>query len=349
MLHIVGDCDERIFGLRPAERLRRQIRRRGDVEVVAHASAVLDDAALDWLIQNRGTMIVSATHRRLAIAVDSGEVAAAKAGIAGASTDFPVAVPSGQQFVRKLRRRVELGVHSLIDEPARTVEKRLFANAYKGVTDVVTRWVWPWPAFQVTRAAALTGITPNMITFAGLALVFAAGWLFYRGDLGAALAAAWLMTFFDTVDGKLARVTSTSSRFGDILDHGTDIIHPPIWWYCLAHGLALMVPDDSSRIWSGFWIILVCYVAGRAVELAFHRIFGFNQYIWQPFDSHFRLVVSRRNTILLIMTVGLILDRAGEAFLAAAGWTLLSLLIQLVRLGGARRASRGGPLTSWLN
>ncbi|MEJ7777894.1 MAG: CDP-alcohol phosphatidyltransferase family protein [Sphingomicrobium sp.] len=257
-------------------------------------------------------------------------------------------VPNGEQFVRKLRRRVELGVHSLIDEPVRVVEKRLFANAYKGVTDVVTRWVWPWPAFQVTRAAALTGITPNMITFAGLALVFAAGWLFYRGDLGAALAAAWLMTFFDTVDGKLARVTSTSSKFGDILDHGTDIIHPPIWWYCLAHGLALMGPDNASKIWSAFWIILVCYVAGRAVEIVFHRIFGFNQYIWKPFDSYFRLVVSRRNTILLIMTLGWIVNRAGEAFLAAAGWTLLSLIIQLVRLAGALRASRGGPLTSWL-
>ena len=51
------------------------------------------------------------------------------------------------------------------------------------------------------------------------------------------------MTFLDTVDGKLARVTLTSSRFGNWLDHGNDIIHPPLWWLCLANGLALGSPE----------------------------------------------------------------------------------------------------------
>jgi phosphatidylglycerophosphate synthase len=45
---------------------------------------------------------------------------------------------------------------------------------------------------------------------------------------GLGLVLGRLMTFLDTVDGKLARVTVTSSRFGDVLDHGLDIIHPPL-------------------------------------------------------------------------------------------------------------------------
>ena len=57
MLHIVGECEKRIFGLRPAERLTRQLRSRKDVDLVAHASAVMDDAALDWLIET------TAVHR----------------------------------------------------------------------------------------------------------------------------------------------------------------------------------------------------------------------------------------------------------------------------------------------
>ena len=43
-------------------------------------------------------------------------------------------------------------------------------------------------------------------------LVFAAAYLFYRSQLWAGLACAWGMTFLDTVDGKLARVTATSSN-----------------------------------------------------------------------------------------------------------------------------------------
>lgn len=345
MLHIVGECEKRIFGLRPAERLHRQLRGRGDVDVVAHASAVMDDAALSWLIENPGTIIASASRRPLALAVDPADVATAKVAIEKSTGVFPLVIPSGEQFVRKLRRRVELGAHSLSEQPVRTVEKRLFANVYKGVTDLVTKYAWPWPAFHATRAAARLGITPNMVTSVGLVLVFVAAWFFYRGEIAAGLAAAWGMTFLDTVDGKLARVTSTSSAFGNLLDHGTDVIHPPVWWYCLAYGLHRLIPAESQNIWTGFWVILGCYVVGRAIEIAFHRLFGFNAYIWRRFDSDFRLIVSRRNIILLIMTVGVVAGRPVEAFLLSAGWSIVSTVIQAVRIG---QATARRPVTSWL-
>ena len=349
MLHIVGECEERVFGLRPAERLQRQMEGRDEIEVVAHASTVIDDAALNWLIENAGTIIASPSRRPLAIAVPLGELETARQAIADAvPANYPLIVPAGEQFVRKLRRRVKLAAHSLAEEPARTLEKRLFGDVYKGVTDLVTKWVWPWPALQVTRFAARVGLTPNMVTSVGVVLVFVAGWLFYQGEIAAALAAAWLMTFLDTVDGKLARVTSTSSPLGNRLDHGTDIIHPPIWWFCLAHGLAVLHPDRTAIIWTAFWIILGCYVAGRLVELAFRRAFGFNQYIWRPFDSRFRLIVSRRNIILLIMTVGLATAMPVEAFIVSAAWSILSVLLQLLRLGQAFAVRRSEPITPWL-
>jgi phosphatidylglycerophosphate synthase len=345
LLHIVGECDKRIFGLRPAERLQRQLKQRQDVELVAHASAVMDDAALDWTIENKGTMIGSPSKRPLAVAVEGQDVEAAKTAVAGGAANFPLVVPSGEQFVRKLRRRIELGAHSVDEEPVRAVEKRLFANVYKGVTDLITKYAWPWPAFHVTSAASRLGITPNMVTSVGVVLVFVAAWFFYRGDLALGLAAAWLMTFLDTVDGKLARVTSTSSALGNLLDHGTDIIHPPIWWYCLAYGLTVLDPGGAGSIWPAFWIILGCYVVGRIVEIAFHRVFGFNQFIWKPFDSRFRLIVSRRNIILLIMMAGLAAGLTTEAFLVCAGWSVLSTIVQIVRIG---QAFARRPITSWL-
>ena len=345
MLHIVGTCEKRIFGLRPAERLQRQLKGRPDLELVAHASAVMSDATLDWLAENRGTIVASREHRPLAVAIDRDAVECAKDAIGGTAANLPVVVPSGDQFVRNLRRRVELRADSLEDDSVLAVEQALFRDVYKGVTDLVTKYAWPWPAFHVTRAASRLGITPNMVTWVGFVLVLVAGWLFYQGELAAGLAAAWLMTFFDTVDGKLARVTSTSSAFGNLLDHGTDLIHPPIWWYCLAHGLSLYDPGRAPQLWDAFWVILGCYVAGRIMEFAFYPMFGFNQYIWRPFDSWFRLIISRRNIILLIMSAGLLARLGTEAFLVCAVWSAISAAIQLIRIG---QGYFSRPITSWL-
>ena len=348
MLHIVGECDGRIFGDRPAKRLERQSRGIADLIVVADASAVLDDAAVAWLVDHQGTVLASLGGRPLAVAVRPQEQERAVEALRGRSTHLAVVQPQGDMFVRKLRRRVCLGVFSLDEEPARAVERHLFDNVYKGVTDVVTKWAWPRPAFLVTRACASIGITPNMVTWLGVLLVLLAGLLFYQGAFAAGMAAAWLMTFLDTVDGKLARVTGKSSAFGNLLDHGTDVLHPPVWWYCLAHGIATTAPHMAALVWSSLWIILACYVAGRAVEIAFHKTFGFNPYIWRPFDSSFRLIVSRRNIILLIMTAGLLVDQAADAFVLCAAWSIVSTAIQAVRLGQALAARHRRPVKSWL-
>jgi hypothetical protein len=104
----------------------------------------------------------------------------------------------------------------ITEENKEKLEKRLFSGSYKGVTDLVTKWIWPWPARWATRFCVRNGITPNQVTSLSLALVFIAGLLFLKGFFALGLAAAWAMTFLDTVDGKLARVTVNSSNFGYI-------------------------------------------------------------------------------------------------------------------------------------
>jgi phosphatidylglycerophosphate synthase len=348
LLHIVGECDARIFGRTPGERLERQTDGITELVIVADAAAVLDDAAIAWLGDHAGSVIASPGGRPLAVAVAPAERERAAAALDGRATGLTFVTPDGEMFVRKLRRRVPLIACSLREQSARTIERRLFDNVYKGVTDLVTKWVWPEPAFWVTRACANLGITPNMVTWLGVLLVLAAGVLFYQGAFVAGLGAAWLMTFLDTVDGKLARVTGTSSAFGNLLDHGTDVLHPPVWWYCLAHGIATSSPDMSGPVWSSLWVILGCYVVGRGFEVAFHKGFGFNPYIWQPFDSRFRLIVSRRNIILLVVSLGLAAGAVADAFLLCAAWSVVSTAIQGVRLAQAFAARQSGPVTSWL-
>ena len=297
MLHLVGRSDRRIFGLEPGERLRRQMR--GETAIlVADANAVLDDAAVRWLVENPGNVLASDNGTPLAVVVVDGEASD------GALIDrrFPVETPAsvGERYIRKLRRKSPLLALSLEEAAPRDAERALFAKVYKGVTDLITKFVWPAPAFIVTRASAKLGISPNAITAVGFVLMLVASWLFYIGDIGSALIAAFAMTFLDTVDGKLARVTVTSSRIGNWLDHGTDIIHPPLWWICLAHGLAVNAPGSTEAIVIACIVILACYLIGRIVELGFHLLFGFNAFLFRPFDSSFRTIVARRNILLLI-------------------------------------------------
>jgi len=255
----------------------------------------------------------------------------------------------GDVFVRKLRRRDTLLVRRLNEVSVHHLERELFDTVYKGITDVVTKYVWPVPAYWVTRICSRLHVHPNLITLIGIAAMIMATILWARGELVAGMLFAWLMTFLDTVDGKLARVTATSSKLGDRLDHITDIIHPPIWWAALAYGLAGQA-DAVQRplVWGSCLIILVGYFVGRTIETAFKTRFRYNCYLWRPFDSAFRLVVSRRNIILLIMTAGLILGVPIAAFVAAAAWTLISGVIQVVRLAQAYRAGQDGSLPSWL-
>ena len=81
------------------------------------------------------------------------------------------------------------------------------------------------------------------------------------------------MTFLDTVDGKLARVTVTSTRLGNIFDHGIDLVHPPLWYLAWGIGLALEPPAIGGVPLSLlFGVILAGYIGGRLCEGAFQLL-----------------------------------------------------------------------------
>jgi phosphatidylglycerophosphate synthase len=230
------------------------------------------------------------------------------------------------------------------------LEQLAFAGAYKGVTDLVTKWLWPVPARWATRACVRTGITPNQVTAASLVLVIVAGVLFARGEFGWGLLAGWIMTFLDTVDGKLARVTVTSTRLGNIFDHGIDLVHPPLWYLAWGIGLAPLAAVAGVPLLLLYVAIFAGYVGGRLCEGAFQRwLASFSIFTWRPFDSWFRLIVARRNPNMLMLTAGLAIGRPDLGLLAVAAWTALSTAILLLRVLVAARAERKhGTLQSWL-
>lgn len=224
------------------------------------------------------------------------------------------------------------------------IESRLFDASYKGVTDLVTKLVWPRPACAVVRVLANAGVRPNTVTALSWLLVVLATWLFAYGYFASGLAAAWLMTFLDTVDGKLARVTLTSSKIGHVLDHGLDLVHPPFWYVAWAVGL----PAGAAWLGPAIMTTLVGYVLGRFLEGVFMLAFKMEIHSWRRIDSFFRMITARRNPNLILLSFGVLIGRADCGLVLVAVWTLCSITFHTVRfLQACGLRWRGQPLRMW--
>jgi phosphatidylglycerophosphate synthase len=192
-------------------------------------------------------------------------------------------------------------------------------------------------------------VTPNIVTSLAAILVFLAFWFFLHGQFGWGLACAWLMTFLDTVDGKLARTTLSSSKWGDIFDHGLDLVHPPFWYLAWASGLA-----TQGYVWppSLFWwvigAILGGYVLQRVMEGIAIKWLGLEIHIWRPIDTLFRQVTARRNPNLVILSLLTMAGRPDLGLIGVAAWTVICLLLHAFQLTQALLARRNGPLISWM-
>jgi len=364
-----------LWGLSPRQRLERLLRHAGVVDflenlesIPAQSSVLLirgdylyDDRVINGLIETTNALLkVGPVDARVPVAANVPSNRALQAwkllndrstetSLPGMRTETPETLSSS--FQARLKKSDPPFVLPVTETNRGELEQRLFAWSYKGVTDLVTKWVWPRPAQWCTRVCVRFGLSPNQVTFIGFVLVIIATVLFARGQFGWGLLAGWVMTFLDTVDGKLARVTITSSRFGHLFDHVIDLVHPPIWYVAWGIGLGVShvgLPEISLN--ATLWVIIVGYLVGRLVELVFTLWLGpFVIFCWRPVDSYFRLITARRNPNLILLTAGAVTGHCDVGLLAVAFWTGLTslfLIIRLVMAGFTRIAS--GPLRTWL-
>ncbi|ANI77127.1 Archaetidylinositol phosphate synthase [Sphingobium sp. EP60837] len=254
-------------------------------------------------------------------------------------------------YNEQLRKLETPYAERLTPQTRRSIERRSYYGAYKGVTDILTKYLWPELALWLTRGAAQIGMTPNMITAIGAILCIAATFLFSQGLYWTGMLAGFGFMVLDTVDGKLARCTITSSKWGNIFDHGIDLIHPPFWWYAWAVGLSAWGQQLSVSIfWAVMGIIVGGYVVQRLIEGVFMRSFeGMHIHVWQRFDTWFRLITARRNPNMVILFVSLLAGRPDLGLIALAWWTVISLIVHAVRLLQAYGEKRAGrPIVSWM-
>jgi phosphatidylglycerophosphate synthase len=251
----------------------------------------------------------------------------------------------------ELRKRDRPFVMPLDPADPVPVERAAYDASYKGVTDVLTLYLWRRPAFYLTRWAAQAGMTPNQVTLIGAVLCIATFFFWMKGMYWPGVATGFGFMVLDTVDGKLARCTGQSSHWGNIFDHGLDLVHPPFWWWAWANGLNYRAdPFEAVYEWLIILAIVIGYVVQRVTEGIFMRKYGMHIHVWRPLDSKFRLITARRNPNMVILVGSLLLGKPDTGLELVALWTLISLIFHAVRLAQANAAfERGKPITSWLS
>ena len=250
----------------------------------------------------------------------------------------------------ELRKRERPFVMPLDADDPEPVERAAYDAAYKGVTDALTLYLWRKPAFYLTRSAARAGLAPNTVTLVGAILCLLAFILFWRGEYWLGVLSGFIFMVLDTVDGKLARVTGASSKWGEVFDHGIDLVHPPFWYWAWEHGLAAYGrPIEPVFATMVLWTIIGGYVAQRIIEGVFIKRLKMEIHVWRPIDSKFRLITARRNPNMVILVGSLLFRRPDIGLKLVALWTLASLIFHAVRLAQASEAvARGQKITSWL-
>jgi len=364
----VGDNPARPFGMSAAERanaLAVKAKLEPGREATDGRSTVYAD--LDWvwdpewlvaLAETPGRVLTKDGHPVLAHVAPGGDPATVLAAMhsggfyEGGSLE-QVDADTADFSYRKLRKRDRPFVMRLDPDNAEPAERAAYDASYKGVTDILTLYLWRRAAFYLTRWAAQAGLTPNMVTAVGAALCVAAFFLFYNGWYWPGVLAGFGFMVLDTVDGKLARCTGQSSKWGNIFDHGVDLVHPPFWWWAWAEGLGAYdgAKLEFERVYELMIVgaIVFGYVAQRIIEGIFMRRFGMHIHVWRRIDSQFRLITARRNPNMVILVACLALGRPDLGIEMVALWTLLSFIFHAVRLAQANaRRERGRPVISWL-
>lgn len=373
-IYIFGEIETKIWGLTGRERLQRMLKTREqiilteDVEKIPSGAAALflnanflfDARVLTALLgMEKKTALYSDENCPAAIRTDGDQAQQLLRNLNNNKSQnyrfVLLTIPRiglkdlHIDFQQNLKKKDPPYILPISEENRPLLEQELFSGSYKGVTDLVTKWIWPAPAFWATHYCVRQGWQPNHVTYLSVVLAVLAGVAFWFGFFGIGLLMGWFMTFLDTVDGKLARVTVTSSRFGDVLDHGLDIIHPPLWYLAWGVGLtSTLTPIAGLGIL--MWLMLIGYVGGRLCEGVFQFwLAHFDIFIWHKWDSFNRLITARRNPNLLLLTYGWLTGQPDFGLLLVVAWHLISTGILVWRLmTGWKTKQKEGSLKSWL-
>ena len=295
--------------------------------LVLDAATLVDARLYDFMATQTRDVVAEDGAAAMAWLSDT---AALDASAAELSAALPATLPRLTQaefpgFIRNLRRTLPFYLFRVDSAQQRaTVERFLFWSNYKGSTDFFTKYVYPPLVWVLVRPLARAHIHPNWVTIVSIVLTFAAVPLFGSGYFLAGFLCAYGMSVLDSVDGKLARLTFTDSKLGNVLDHGLDLVHPPFWYCAWAYGLAQ--GDVWSPVFVASIVMLILYVIDRLILKVYPTRFGRGLHTHAPMDGLVRTFISRRNINLPLFTVGYVTGFGVETIYLIVLWQAMTCL-----------------------
>ena len=159
---------------------------------------------------------------------------------------------------------------------------------------------------HLVRLLAKTPITPNALTWFGLLVAIGAAVLISTGHIFAAGFVVLVGGFFDMLDGALARLTNSTSRFGAILDSTLDRLSEAVILLAIlvAYTRGLVEPAVAGVVVVGLaWLgsLLVSYIRARAEALGIECEVG----------------IFTRAERVVILVLGLLLSQFDSALMIA--------------------------------
>lgn len=358
-VRLIGTNNTRLWGLTQHQRVERIAAKAGLAMadrafegplLLISSMFAFDPQWVGFMLARPETMLTVDGALAMAFTADN----AAQRAIAEGATPALAAIRAEDHatvYNQALRKREKPFLEALTPATVPDIERQSYYGAYKGVTDLLTKYLWPEIALVLTRLAARIGISPNMVTALGAILCVAATFLFWEGHYWIGMALGLIFMVLDTVDGKLARCTITSSYWGNIFDHGIDLVHPLFWWWAWAAGLGAwrLALGEADFIFV-MGALVAGYIVQRVIEGVFIRRYKMHLHVWRRFDSRFRLITARRNPNMVILFFATLAGRPDIGIIAVAWWTILSCVVHGVRLAQAEAArAKGQVITSWLD
>ena len=326
------------------ERLERALHdAQGEPLLALEADAIIDTRLLQYLAEHSGSLAAcggEGTSRAAVLrlegpssiqeTVDGRLSRLADLGIIQ-QTLTPLPLESVPSYIKKLRRDLPLYLFRVADLTTRDqAERFLFWSNYKGSTDFFTKYVYPPLVWRAVRPLSRWRVHPNLVTWISVFATLLAVPLFAWEWWWVGFLCAYTMSVLDSIDGKLARLTFTSSWFGNILDHGLDIVHPPLWYFGWAWGLS--DGNANSFVFQAAIWMAVIYALDRIVAGVFNRRLGRSIHGYTPLDERMRTFISRRNINLPLFLIGWLAGVPGPTFLFIVLWQVVCFVFHVERL-----------------
>lgn len=294
----------------------------GDFIAVA-ADFLIDQRLLAWLAtQTEDVMVTSREGGRAEPAARLSRKALEAA--APQPTDLKrVAVSSLPSYWEEMHGEVPLHFHQVTDEDgAKAGWKILLDHVQRRTLELPAQYFDPTFENLLIRRLAGTRVTANQVTLLTTLVGFVVTILYYAGWLRVGVLVAIFVEVLDGVDGKLARITRTTSRAGEY-EHILDFFYENSWYLALGLHFSRGNPHALKAA-----LLMILFDLADNVAYALMDVrWGLSLDNASPFLARLRLIAGRRNIYTWLFLAGFFLGFPIYAFFAAVVWAGITAAI----------------------